>query len=41
VVTVAVAKWAFEARNTTEISFGVGQELVVLDQHHSGWWTVN
>ena len=38
-VTVAVAKWGFEARNDTELSLAVGDEVLVLDQHDSGWWT--
>jgi hypothetical protein len=38
-VIVATAKWAFEARNDTEISFEVGAQIRVLDRHESGWWT--
>ena len=39
VVSVATAKWGFDARNETELSFDVGAEIRVLDQHESGWWT--
>jgi len=38
-VIVATAKWGFEARNDTEISFEVGAQIRVLDRHESGWWT--
>ncbi len=38
-VLVATAKWAFEARNETEISFGAGAQIRVYDRHESGWWT--
>ena len=39
VVTVATAKWGFEGRNETEISFAAGAEIQVFDEHESGWWT--
>ena len=38
-VVVGTAKWSFDARNETEISFPVGAKIRVLDQHESGWWT--
>jgi hypothetical protein len=38
-VVVGTAKWGFDARNETEISFPVGAKIRVLDQHESGWWT--
>lgn len=38
-VTIAIAKWAFEARNASEISFQPGTMIRVLEPHESGWWT--
>jgi len=38
-VTVATAKWPFDARDASEISFGVGDVINVIQPHESGWWT--
>ena len=38
-VTVASAKWGFEARNEMELSFPSGSLIRVIEPHESGWWT--
>lgn len=38
-VSIATAKWGFEGRNASELSFPPGGVIRVLEPHESGWWT--
>ncbi len=34
----ATAVWAYQAKEEGELSFNVGDEIIILEERRNGWW---
>lgn len=34
----ATAVWAYQAKEEGELSFDVGDEIIILEERRNGWW---